>query len=51
MEDSMSMTVTRTLWLEARGYRVTRFWNNDVLADTDGALRMIRDALRADPPP
>ena len=41
----------RTRWLEARGYRVIRFWNNDVLANTDGVLRMILDALRAAPHP
>jgi very-short-patch-repair endonuclease len=41
----------RTNWLEARGYRVIRFWNNDVLANTEGVLHMILDALRADPPP
>ena len=40
----------RTRWLKARGYRVIRFWNNDVLANTDGVLRMILDALRAGPP-
>src|SRR5437868_6373983 len=41
----------RTRWLEARGYRVIRFWNNDVLANTEGVLQMILAALRADPPP
>jgi primosomal protein N' (replication factor Y) len=41
----------RTRWLDARGYRVIRFWNNDVLANTDGVLRMILDALRAAPHP
>jgi very-short-patch-repair endonuclease len=41
----------RTNWLEARGYRVIRFWNNDVLANTEGVLSTILDALRADPPP
>jgi very-short-patch-repair endonuclease len=41
----------RARWLEARGYRVIRFWNNDVLANTEGALHMILDALRADLPP
>ena len=41
----------RTRWLEARTYRVIRFWNNDVLANTDGVLQMIRDALRAGPAP
>jgi very-short-patch-repair endonuclease len=36
----------RTRWLEARGYRVIRFWNNDVLANTEGVLLAILDALR-----
>jgi very-short-patch-repair endonuclease len=37
----------RTRWLEARGYRVVRFWNNDVLANTEGVLLAILGALRA----
>ena len=41
----------RTRWIEVRGYRVIRFWSNDVLANTDGVLSRILDALRADPPP
>ncbi len=39
--------VVRTRWLEAQGYRVIRFWNNDVLANTEGVLLSILDALRA----
>jgi very-short-patch-repair endonuclease len=35
----------RTRWLEAEGYRVIRFWNNDVLANTEGVLLAIREAL------
>ncbi len=38
---------TRTLWIEARGYRLIRFWNNDVLANTEGVLSTILGALRA----
>jgi very-short-patch-repair endonuclease len=41
----------RTDWLEARGYLVIRFWNNDVLSNTEGMLVRILEALRADPPP
>jgi very-short-patch-repair endonuclease len=37
----------RTRWLEERGYRVIRFWNNDVLGNTEGVLASILDALRA----
>jgi very-short-patch-repair endonuclease len=40
----------RTRWLEARGYRVVRFWNNDVLANTEGVLLKILEALRAGSP-
>jgi very-short-patch-repair endonuclease len=37
----------RTAWLEARGYRVLRFWNNDTLSNTEGVLLTILAALRA----
>jgi very-short-patch-repair endonuclease len=35
----------RTAWLERRGFRVLRFWNNDVLGNTEGVLEMIVRAL------
>ncbi len=41
----------RTRWLDAQGYRVVRFWNNDLLSNTEGVLVRILEALRADPPP
>jgi very-short-patch-repair endonuclease len=37
---------TRSDWLGSRGYRVMRFWNNDVLANTEGVLLTILHALR-----
>jgi very-short-patch-repair endonuclease len=39
MAGNMRMTARRTRWLEARGYRLIRFWTNDVLANTEGVLR------------
>jgi very-short-patch-repair endonuclease len=39
--------VPRTRWPEAQGYPVIRFRNNDVLANTEGVLPAILDALRA----
>ncbi|MGH7089098.1 MAG: endonuclease domain-containing protein [Stellaceae bacterium] len=36
----------RTRWLEARGYRVLRFWNNEVLENIEGVLETIRKAAR-----
>jgi very-short-patch-repair endonuclease len=31
----------RDRWLNERGYRVLRFWNNDVLGNVDGVLEVI----------
>ena len=31
----------RTKWLEGQGWRVLRFWNNDILANTEGVLETI----------
>jgi very-short-patch-repair endonuclease len=35
----------RTAFLEARGYRVLRFWNSDVIENRDGVFEAIRLAL------
>lgn len=35
----------RTELIEVHGYTVIRFWNNDVLTNTDGVLEEIRQAL------
>ena len=40
----------RTRWLEGRGYRVLRFWNNEVLSETDAVVQRVADALRDSPP-
>ena len=39
----------RTSFLEAEGYRVLRFWNNDVLGNADGVLEAITAALSPSP--
>ena len=31
--------------LEAAGFRVVRFWNNDVLTNTDGVVESVLDTL------
>ena len=41
----------RTAWLESESYRVLRFWNNDVLGNTEGVVETIRSALARHPPP
>ena len=40
----------RTAWLATRGYRVLRFWNNDVLRNTEGVLELIAVELEKAPP-
>ena len=37
--------VERTRYLESQGYRVIRFWNNDVMNDIEGVIRMIETTL------
>ena len=36
---------SRTTFLESRGYRVLRFWNNDILESLDGVAQAIAAAL------
>jgi very-short-patch-repair endonuclease len=43
--------VVRDQWLAEHGYRVLRFWNNDVMANTDGVLETIAAALNAEVTP
>jgi very-short-patch-repair endonuclease len=35
----------RTAFFERRGYKVVRFWNNDVLTNIDGVLEVIAQTL------
>jgi len=41
--------VRRTAWLEAQGFKVIRFWNNEVLKEMNAVLEAIRMELA--PPP
>ena len=36
----------RTAWLEARGFRVLRFWNHEVLENLEGVLTTIAEVLQ-----
>lgn len=35
----------RTAFLKSKGYKVLRFWNNDVMNNMDAVLNVIWDAL------
>jgi very-short-patch-repair endonuclease len=41
----------RSTFLEAHGYRVLRFWNNEVLTSIGGVLEVIHGAILATPTP
>lgn len=41
----------RTAFLEAQGFRVLRFWNNEVLTETETVLEVIFCALNETPHP
>ena len=38
----------RTAWLEEQGYRVIRFANTDVMANLEGVLQVLADAISGD---
>ena len=45
--DRIAADAARTKFLEARGYRVLRFWNHEVLRDIDAVMLAIHNALES----
>ena len=43
--DQVHYDMHRTRWFETQGYRVLRFWNNEVLAHTDAVAQAILDCV------
>jgi len=43
--EQIDYDLKRTRFLESQGFRVLRFWNNEVLAETDVVLGVIYGAL------
>jgi len=41
----------RTLWLNAQGFRVVRFWNHEILTNIEGVMESIRQHCLAAPLP
>ena len=44
--ERVAQDTKRSEWLDSQGYRVLRFWNNDVLQNVDGVVDTILAALR-----
>jgi len=48
---SNSKDKERERWLASRGFKVIRFWNNEVLKDTENVLRSIWEEISRSPSP
>ncbi len=46
MTSSVPLDAQRTAWLNAQGYEVLRFWNHDVLKQTDIVVDQIVDTAK-----
>ncbi|RAI38633.1 hypothetical protein CH338_12030 [Rhodoplanes elegans] len=51
LEDQAGAKSKRTAYLEAQGYRVLRFWNNEVPGNIDGVMTVVPEALSPGAPP
>lgn len=49
-EDAAAYDSVRTTYLEALGYRVLRFWNNEVAGNIDGVFEAIQSAVPSPQP-
>ena len=45
VEDNKANDEVRTEWLESQGFRVIRFWNNEVSSNLDGVIALIEESL------
>ena len=43
--DAVVRDEARSAWLRSRGYEVVRFWNSDVMGNTEGVLETLLAAL------
>jgi very-short-patch-repair endonuclease len=43
--DQQQYDMNRTQWLQTKGYKVIRFWNNDVIDDLEGVMQAIYNHL------
>jgi very-short-patch-repair endonuclease len=49
--DKSKSDTIRTAYLNARGYSVLRFWNNEVLGNPEGCWHAIQSTLQGNPSP
>jgi len=49
-QHSVETDKERDEWLKSQGFKVLRFWNNEVLTNTQGVLEVIRNNCLLPPP-
>jgi len=49
-QEQLAYDEQRTAFIQAQGWQVLRFWNNDVLNNLDGVLTTIEERLTVLPP-
>ncbi len=49
--EQVAYDTKRDEWLRDQGYKVLRFWNNDVMQNLEGVLEQIRNAFTLSPNP
>jgi len=49
-EEERDTDIQRDAWLNSQGFRVLRFWNNEVLQNLEGVLETIRVNCLRHPP-
>lgn len=47
-QDATQYDIERTKYLELRGYKVLRFWNNTVMNDIESVIRAIIQAMESE---
>ena len=50
-EANIKKDAARTHWLEREGYKVVRYWNNDVMNNIDGVIIDLMQAMALDEHP
>ena len=45
LEENKATDEVRTQWLKSQGFRVIRFWNNEVSSNLDGVIALIEESL------
>ena len=49
-QHTLEVDAARTAIIEAEGYRIVRFWNNEILANSEGCMIRLAELLRHNHP-